>query len=175
MGQVREDAQVQTLTAGIYTTQNLGRAEILTLLANVTWRPLSWLDLSDGVSLVASQIESLGTTYPYMPWGTAVLSAVFHSPGGPGDEAIWRAGIIGRLATSALANPLTGARISEYGYIDLDARTRVWPWPWRSGERRTPAFFLGMRLENVIGTPIEFVQGYPTPGRIFVVQLSAEI
>ena len=167
--QFRQNAQVAVLSGAIGTVGNAGDAWVTALTGRVLAKPWNWLDVSDSVTLAQSRVFQTGLEFPYVPRWVDVLAVEGHAAG---DLPAWSAGVFERVSSGAVAYYSSNTRISGYGYTDLEARARVLVIGKPSEKKDIE---LSARIEDLFDRPIEFVQGYPTPGRVFSVSLVGEI
>jgi outer membrane cobalamin receptor len=145
--QTRQNAQVQTVSSGVYSVTNQGTANIYSLLMQFAVHPQNWLDLSSETTYSHSHIDQTGGAFPYVPDWISLLGVSVH-------QLKWSVRGIARFSTSALAST-RGDRVAGYGYFDLEARGKIMDRLELSG-----------RVENLLDQAVELVRGYPL-GRTF--------
>lgn len=160
--QLREDAQ---LTLGVPTPSNSGTARVLAVVHEAGVDLFDGLELTHALNLASSRVTATGRAFPYLPRATEVLGLRTH---GPGADPLWEARAAARLASS-VTTP-SGGQLGGYGFLDLSARGRL----FGPGSGTFQSLDLSGRLENVFDRPIEFIEGYPTPGRVFSVALTGQ-
>jgi hypothetical protein len=153
--QFRSDAQVYDYN--LNTVLNSGNVHQLSYWDDLTWHALPFFEVGNSLRLSSSRVDRTGSRIPYDPFLTEILSFRFHERS---DRPAWNAG--GSLR-GVSRSPGAGGTNGGYALIDLDA-----------GMKFTRLGLQG-RVDNVLDRPIQIVQGYPWPGRLFSLVLMATL
>jgi hypothetical protein len=145
---------------------NSGQARVGSLLLSAAYLPWRGVKLSSELTLNASRVSSTGSAFPYLPATLATLGVEYVA-----QTQIWSIGGSFRAASSAVVTS-DFDRVPGYGELNLTGRYRLFRIPMASADRAT---YLSATLQNVFGRPIEFIQDYPTEGRVYVLALQADI
>jgi hypothetical protein len=153
--QFRANAQVYDYN--LNTVLNSGDVSQLSYWDDLTWHATQFLDLGNALRLSSSRVDRTGSRIPYDPFLTEILSLRFHERS---DRPLWNAGGSFRVVSRS---PGAGGTNGGYALWDLDAGLRV------------SRFGMQGRVDNVLDRPVQVIQGYPWPGRLFSLSLLAQL
>lgn len=155
--QWRANSQVYTGS----TVDNEGNAQELSLIEDLSWQARPWLDVVNSLRLSHSRVDATQSAIPYDPLATEILSLRVHDES---DAPLWSTGV----SIRALSQSTSGYGTDPgYGFVDLEANLNL-----KSGLGRLT---VQGRVEDLMNRPIQVVQGYPWPGRLFALSLIGSI
>lgn len=155
--QWRNQAQIYTGT----TVINEGQAQEFSLLQDVAWQTQPWLDLTHAFRLSHSRVGATQSRIPYDPVVTEVMTIKAH---GLGEQRFWETSLSLRALSSSLSGYGSGSGVAGgYGFVDFGATLNF------------SRIMIQGRIEDLMNRPIEVVQGYPWPGRIYALSLVGSI
>lgn len=161
--QLRDGVQTQMrLPTGEGTSINSGRGTLLAVLSDTQVHPWDFVDFSNSLSLTTSRVSSTGHAFSYLPPFTEIIGTDFHP-----TSRNWNLRPTARFASFAISNSRTGEKIKGYSVIDLEFGWRVWQPSPDAGVRAS------VSIENLLNRPFEWLEDFPTPGRVLGVSVSA--
>lgn len=166
--QAIEDTQLAHYSGAIGTMKNSGNAWVASITHQIRILITKNLDFFHSLNWSNSRITQLGTPYPYLPNFLSLLNLDIHATG---ERPDWS--VLQTLRTSTQTQGGVGHLIGGYTLWDVSSRFLVAR--LRELGSTPQSLYAGIRIENLLNrTQVEWVRGYPLPGRTWVIQVMAD-
>lgn len=139
----------------IYSTQNAGFGQMLTLFHNIQVDVMPWFEVTKSFSINLSRLDRTRAKYNYLPWAKNVYIFRFHEP----SEDRWSASIVHQWVSETVTPTKS---LASYLVADLAFDYRIGGW-----------FTIGAKVENIANHLYEVKANEPVPGRTYILNLSA--